>query len=109
MPFVEGSSSRIELREDGLWHCIHCEFSNPRYQSVVGHLGRHAEGRRPSGRPKTITKADPLDLTVTQLISRLEDAEKECDKLRGLLKKERQNTAAIRHALATFMIASKED
>lgn len=111
MPFVEGSSSRIEKREDGLWHCVHCEFSNPKYQPVVGHLGKHNElSRRPrSGRPKKITKTDPLDLSVTQLIMRLEDAEAERDKLQVQLHKERRHTADIRHALSAFMRVSEED
>ena len=109
MPFIEGASSRIEKREDGRWHCVHCEFSSDKYQPVVGHLGLHRETpRRPRGRPKSIKRIDPLDLSITQLIMRLEDAEAERDKLKAALHQERKHTADIRHALSAFMQVSKE-
>jgi hypothetical protein len=109
MPFIEGSSSRIEKREDGLWHCVHCEFSSPRYQPVVGHLGLHSPNVRKPGRPKSIKRTDPLDLSITQLIMRLEDAEAERDRVQAMLHKERRHTADIRQALSAFMRVSEED
>lgn len=109
MPFTEGASSRIEKREDGLWHCIDCDFSNPRYQPVIDHLGKHNPNARKRGRPKSIKHIDPLDLSITQLIMRLENAEAERDKLKDALRKERRHTADIHHALSAFMQVSKED
>lgn len=100
--FKEGQSKRITKGEDGLWHCINGDYSHERYQSVIGHLGTHniepRKKRGPNRKP-----IDPLDLTLTQLILRLEEAELERDKAKRALTNERMRSAKIRAALSAFM------
>jgi len=84
-----------------MWACAECGWSNDNYQALIGHLGKHTEGRNPGGRPKK--KVDPMDMTFSQLIDRLDTLQKENDKLKDDLHKEKGRNTRIRAALSDFM------
>jgi hypothetical protein len=108
MPFIEGSSRRIIKQDDGTWGCIDCGFTRPKYQEVIGHLGKHAVGRkRPSGRPKKAT--DPSDMTFTQMAEVIDTLRQENVRLTADLREEQARNARIRSALSDFMGGPKDD
>lgn len=51
-------SRKIELREDGLYHCPYCEYKNEKRNSVASHMVSHPEAR--SGRRRDRGRTTPI-------------------------------------------------
>lgn len=91
----------ITLGDDGLWHCVDCDYTSPQHQSVLGHRGKHSTKHKRVGRPPK--NRDPLNMSLSQLIDELDSLRKERDELTAALHAESKRNADIRHALGSFM------